>query len=236
MKKVLVVIAIALLVNFTSAQERINATLPVISPTAKGRITDVTGWLQNDSGEWLSRKNRIPVNFSGSEKILIDHDHYAMGEHSENFIYLELRDVKINDSTYTILIKKYKDGYYKYESINEGWVPQNSLRYYVFNTSELEKLKNLDTDKNHVIKIKTIYSNTMPFLSANTTIKTIAQDLSKFIKEDDKFGMGELVVYIKLYKDKVRFIVQSFQKYLEPDFNKSYYETTKQNFQTFIKL
>ncbi|MCO6147480.1 hypothetical protein [Flavobacterium sp. NRK1] len=236
MKKVLFVTAIALMVNFISAQERVNAALPVISPTAKGRIAEATGWLQNDSGEWLSRKNRIPVNFSGSEKILIDHEHYGLGENNENFIYLELRDVKINDSTYTMLIKKYKDGYYKYESINKGWIPQNSLIYYVFNTSELEKLKNLEADKNHVIKIKTIYSNTMPYLSANSSIKTIAQDLSKFISKDDKFGMEELVVYIKLYKDKVRFIAQSFDKYLEPDFNKSYYETTKQSFQSFIKL
>lgn len=48
--------------------------------------------------------------------------------------------------------------------------------------------------------------------------------------------MAELIVYIKLYKDKVRFIAQTYEEYLEPDPNKSYYETTKINFQNFIKL
>lgn len=127
--------------NFAFAQERVNTALPVIGATPKGRITEATGWFQNDSGEWLSRKNRIPVNFSGRDKTLIDYGHYSLGENRENFIYLELRDITINDSSYTILIKKYKDGYYKYDAIREGWMPQTSLIYYVFATSELDKLK-----------------------------------------------------------------------------------------------
>jgi len=236
MKKLLLLFAIVLSLNFSSAQERVNEILPEISATSKGRITEATGWLQNDAGQWLSRKNKIPTNFSGQDKVLIDFEHYGLGENRENFIYLELRDVKINDSTYTILTKKYKDGYYKYESINKGWTPQNSIIYYVFSTSELEKLKNLEPDKNHAIRIKTIYSNTISYLDANSSTKTIATNLSKFIKQDDKFHMSELIIYIKKYKDKVRFIVQTYEEYLEPDFNKSYYETTNQNFQNFIKL
>ena len=88
------------------SQERVNATVPAIDAVANGKLTEATGWMQNDSGEWLSRKNRIPDNLSGSSKTLLDYEFYGLGNNRENFIYIEHRNVKIADSTYTILIKK----------------------------------------------------------------------------------------------------------------------------------
>ncbi|WP_229665956.1 hypothetical protein [Flavobacterium suaedae] len=225
---------------FAYSQERENATLPTINPIAKGKITEATGWLQNDDGEWLSRKNRLPWNLSGQDKKLIDYQHYALGENRENFTYIGLHDVTIDDVNYTILIKKGKEGHYKYESISKGWIPQDVIVYYVFESQELEKLKNLEGDKNHEIKIKTIYANRIDFLtpSSSLDVNVVEKDLYKFMKKGSKFLMPELVVYLKLYKDKARFVVQSYEsiEFLRPDLDKMYYETTKEKFSKLFTL
>ena len=41
-------------------QERVNAVLPKISATVSSKLTIATGWLKNEDGQWISRKNRIP--------------------------------------------------------------------------------------------------------------------------------------------------------------------------------
>ncbi|MFL9845240.1 hypothetical protein [Flavobacterium rhizosphaerae] len=240
MKKMYLLALLIFIPLTNNAQERVNATVPTINPVSKGKITEATGWLQNDDGEWLSRKNRIPWNLSGEDKTLMDYQYYALGENRENFTYMGLYDVTINDSTYTILIKKGKEGYYKYESLQEGWTPQDIITYYVFDNNELEKLKNLESDKNHEIKIKTLYSNRINYLtpSSSLDLKAVAKDLYKFMKEGDRYFMKELVIYYKQYKDKLRFVIQSEEDidFLKPDLNKMYYETTKANFDKFIKL
>ena len=235
MNKSLLIMAFALFATFAFAQDRVSATLPQISAIAKGRINEATGWLQNDNGEWLSRKNKIPTNLSGKDKILLDYQHDGLGENRENFIYLELRDVTINDSTYTILIKKHKDGYYKYESIHEGWVPQTSIIYYVFKTSELDKLKNLEVNKSHTVRINTIYSNIILYVDPKASINTVARDLYKRIQED-MFNMFELEIHLKIYKGNMRFTIQNYEEYSSNDFEKAYYETPLINFEKLIKL
>lgn len=236
MKKYLLLLLIVLLGTLLSnAQERVNATLPKINAASKGKITEATGWLQTDAGTWVSRKNRIPSNI---EKLLMDYESYSLGENGENFIYMDVRDVTINDSSYTILIKKYNDGFYKYESIQKGWLPQTSLVYYVFKTSELEKLKNLAPDATHAIKINVLYNNTILYLDSKASFKTIEEDLYKVVQEDSPIGRYDLGVYVKAYKDNIRFIVSNFETsdYFVPDFNKKYYETTKVNFAKFLQL
>lgn len=235
MKKQFLLLLLVLATLTVNAQERVDATTPKINTASKGKIIEATGWIKLDGGQWVSRKNRIPWNV---DKALIDYAHYSLGENRENFIYIETREVSINDSSYTILIKKYKDGFYKYESINEGWLTQNSLTYYVFKTSELEKLKNLSQDTTHQIKINTLYNNTILYLDPKSSLKTVERDLYKKIQENDSFGKKDLGIYIRSYKDKIRFIVMDYttDDYFIPDFNKKYYETTKLNFAKFMQL
>ncbi|MXN91335.1 hypothetical protein GR160_08845 [Flavobacterium sp. Sd200] len=229
-------IVFSLITILTFAQDRVNASLPVIDAVANGRITEATGWLQNDAGKWTSRKNKIPANMEEEYKTLIDFQHHGLGENRENFIYIEHRNVKIADSSYTILIKKYKDGFYKYESINQGWMPQNSLVYYVFKTSELDKLKNLEPNKAHTIRINTIYSNTILYLDPKSSLKTVAQNLYKELGDKDKFGKAELEIHFNLYKGNVRFTIQNHEDYPLTDFEKAYYETPLINFEKLFKL
>lgn len=236
MKNFYLTAVLLLMAVISNAQERVNATLPAISGTTKGRITEAIGWMQNDEGTWVSRKNRIPANMPNEYKDLLDSGHDGLGHNRENFIYMEMRDVVIKDSSYTILIKKYKDGYYQYEHIMRGWTPENSLTYFVFPTSELERLKNLEPDKIHNIKIKSLYTNTIQYLSPKASITTIAEDLHKFIQKNDFFNMSDLIISVKFYKDKARFVVDEYWDIFPPDVDKAYYETPIANFEKLFVL
>lgn len=241
MKQYYLIIAL-LFTALSFSQERVNAALPKLNPVASGRIPEVTGWTQNDAGEWLSRKNRIPSNLSGEDKILLDHENEALGEDRENFIDISVRDVTINDSVYSILIKKFKDGFYKYSSIREGWIPTNNLDYFVFRKEELNKFKNLEPNRVYEIKIDPIYTNDqMVSVTGKDYLKLVSEDLFKEMKKNQSAPSKKLVIYFKLYNNKVRFIIQSYTQYLSPnftidEFEKRYYETTKENFEKLFKL
>ena len=236
MKKNLIILFLLMTgILSVKAQERVDAVLPKISSATKGKITDATGWILHDSGKWISRKNRIPWN---TDVKLMDYEYYALGEERENFIYYDMRDVTIKDSVYTILIKKYKDGYYKYQSIQEGWTPHNSLKYYVFKADELKKLNNLAVDTNHSIKINTLYYGTIGYLDPKASFATVEADLNKVIEDNTQIGKKDLGLYLKLYKDKVRFVISDYETsdYFIPNLDKKYYEMTKIEFDKFIKL
>src|SRR5215813_3084491 len=100
------------------SQDRVNKPLPKISKVIQKQLTTATGWMLNPEGQWVSRKNRIPYFIENKSKILIDYETYGLG--MDNFVFFQLRDVKISDSTYYVLIKKYRDGYYRYRSIQKG--------------------------------------------------------------------------------------------------------------------
>lgn len=214
------------------AQDRVNATAPKINRIAKGKLTEAVGWLQNDAGKWVSRKNKIPANIEEEYKSLIDFESDGLGEERENFIYYEVRDITINDSVYGILIKKFKDGYYKYESINKGWMPQTSISYGIFRWSELDKVKNMEEDKVQIIKINLLYNNTDSYLDPNYSLGTIEQEVSKLVRSKDKpLFKEDLYIAMQKYKGNVRFMINLMTSYSTPiDFEKSYYETSAENF------
>ena len=95
------------------SQDRKNAKLPVIQNQILASLTNATGWLLKDDGQWISRKNRIPFKIENQFKSLIDYEFYALGDNQQNFISYEIRNIEIKDTLNYILIKKFKDGYYK---------------------------------------------------------------------------------------------------------------------------
>lgn len=228
------------------AQERVNAVLPKISATVSSKLTVATGWLKNEDGQWVSRKNRIPFRIENEYKQLIDYEKYALGENGENFISYELSDISINDSIYCILIKKYNDGYYKYESINEGWTKNQSIDYQVFSKSELEKFKSIKNDTLKNIEIPIMYNNTFKYINAATFSNTdISKDISKQIlteKISEPFLQESIVFNIMIYKSNVRFLVtegieKSNKIYQRAeDLEDYYYESTSLIFNQFIPL
>lgn len=91
------------------SQERVNKPVPTIGAKVNSQLTKSTGWTLNPEGQWISRSNRIPAFIENEFKTLIDYEKDGLG--LDNFISYQMRDIKIQDSTYAILIKKYKDGY-----------------------------------------------------------------------------------------------------------------------------
>ena len=230
---------ICFLTTAVLAQGSVTASHSInIGSVAKGKMWDVYGWLQNDAGKWISGRNKIPANLEAQFKNLSDFEQNGLGENGENFTYMELRDVTIYDSLYTILIKKYKDGYYKNPAYHTGWTPQNSITYYVFRTNELEKLKGLDKNKLYNVKINTLYCRTIRNIDPKFSTVNIAQDLAKVISGAEAAPFKEdLMVTLKLNKDNVRFLITTCVSYTAPfDLIKYYYETPTENFTKLFKL
>jgi len=238
MKNIFSMFIYLLISTVVFAQEKATTTAPLINTVVTGRMLETTGWLQNKSGQWISGRNKIPANLEAQYKNLSDLEQYGLGENRENFVYMELRDVNLGNTPCTILIKKYKDGYYKYESVMKGWVAQNSITYYVFETAEMDKLKNLAPETLYNIKFNTLYCRTMLNISDKFSLYDIIADLQTAIKSKEKpIFKEDLMVNIRLTKGNVRFILQTAVSYTAPqDLEKYYYETTPDVFARLFKL
>lgn len=230
---------------FLIAQERTNAELPQIENNQIGSLTTATGWMLNDDGQWISRKNRIPYKIENEFKKLIDIEIYSLGENKENFTTYELRNIKIKDSLYFILIKKFKNGDYKYSSIKKGWSYYNSLSYHVFEKNEFEKFKNLKLDTINNIELKVKYNKTFNYITNSFTLTDIAKDINKQIikgRDYEPFLEESLVFNLNIQKDKVRFLItegieESRKKYQKAeDLIDYYYETELTNFNKLVKI
>ena len=264
MKKIstLVILAI-LMINSMSlfSQDRVCKPIPIIGNQIKGQLTKSTGWLLNPESQWVSRPNRIPSFMENKYKILIDYEYEGLG--IDNFISYQIRDIKIQDKVYSILIKKYKDGYYKYFSIKKGWTNYNSVIFYVFNKTELSKLDDIVNDSINLIKLNVLYSKSITWINNKTYISDIQKEIIKQIdeKKGDKEIEDYLILHIAPYKTKniVQFQIYSdyidiggvikehkvkdengkysWEIYLSKDlFKYCYYEVDYLTFNNFIKI
>jgi hypothetical protein len=118
-----------LLSGISNAFERKKPQLSVISDQIS-KIENVTGWMKSPSSNWISRKNRIPKYMSNDYDILQDSEEYSLG--IDNFQLLELREVKIEEQKYYLLLKHQKGGSYKYPNIKEDWSYNYQVRGYIF--------------------------------------------------------------------------------------------------------
>ncbi len=198
------------------SQDRVSKPIPIIGTQIKGQLTKSIGWLLNPESQWVSRPNKIPSFIENQYKTLIDYEYNGLG--FDNFISYQMRDIKIQDSIYSILIKKYKDGYYKYSAIEEGWSNYNSVMFYVFNKTELRKFDDIVNDSINLIKIKVLYSNSITMIKNETYISDIQKEIVKQIEEKNSDNDVEeyLVFHIAPYKLKniVQFqIYSSYSKY-----------------------
>lgn len=181
-------LAILLILNsVTFGQDRTNKSLPKINSLIKGQLSKATGWTLNPEGQWISRQNRIPVFLENEFKSLIDYERDGLG--IDNFMSYQLRDMQIGDKTFSILIKKYKDGEFKYPSIKEGWFNYTRLVYYVFEPTELEKLKNVKNDSINFITLKILYTNAGDWgvsFNAENYLTDLSKNIVTKMKEEVK--------------------------------------------------
>jgi hypothetical protein len=200
LKVMMMTLMMCLITMVSFGQDRVNTSVPKIQTQINSQILKSKGWLLNPEGQWISRQNRIPSFIENQFKSLIDYEKDGLG--IDNFISYQFRDVKIGDSLYTILIKRYKDGYYKYSSIKEGWTNYNSVLFYVFSRSELDKFKNIKNDSINQIKISVLYSNSLTWVNDATYISDIEKELVKQINTNKEVKDDYVVFHIAPYKDK----------------------------------
>ena len=220
----------------TFSQDRVNDELPKISQL-NGNLTNSTGWLKNKSGQWINSKNKIPNDLGEDQKLLGNYEKYSIGE--DNFISFEIRDIIIDGGTYSLILKKYRDGYYKYESIQKGWVSTNSYKFYVLNSNEIIKIESIKHNENNYLQLDFIFHGDIKYVNLTTlTNVMISKEINKIRKGYNNFLEYKLGVNIKCFDDKklVQFYFYDYLKNMGNETDDKYYETTIDNFNGFINI
>jgi hypothetical protein len=219
------------------SQNRINDILPTISQN-NGIITNSIGWLKNNSGQWIKSKNKIPNDLGTDQKLLENYEKYSVG--IDNFISFEIKEIKIKANNYILLIKKYKDGFYKYETIEKGWEPNNSYKYYVIDSNEISKIESVEHNKEVNLKLKIILSGDVKYIDLKTlTTNKIANEINKKLKESNTYFLDfKLGLYINCLDEKkiVQFYFYDSFSGIDVEENTKYYETNYENFNQFINI
>ncbi len=83
--------------------DRSGDPVPVIKPNPVGQLTTATGWLLLESGQWASRKNRIPADVINRYPDLADYEKYSLGK--DNFISYKLYEMEYDGREYVLLVQ-----------------------------------------------------------------------------------------------------------------------------------
>lgn len=242
------------------SQERVNRELPEIGPKIS-ELKEATGWMLDSHGDWISRPNRIVREEPYLDPALLDYEDYGLG--TDNFLSYEVREMRLNGSDYLVFIKRYQEGYYKYQSIKEGWTKQNETMSWVIDKNDLADVLRLQDTVVNIWKLPVIDM----IQTRSSSIDEVLEDVRRTFKRDNKerklvvhfipyegraivrynvyttYGETELIGgHIWTYKDQ-RDITGDFDTsdifsrapYLEPEiFKKFYYETGLQGFKNLV--
>jgi len=234
------------------SQDRTVTLKANISTETVSELKKAKGWMLNEDKEWVSLENTIPTSNLGSRyKSLLDYEEYGLG--SDNFNYFKLKEISYKDSTYYVLIKQYRDGWYKYKNIRKGWRQYKSHLAYVFDKNELSKLKNINDSQINKIEIQLIDTHQVNYTAEDKAIELIQTKIKLDKPLDKNF---KLILHIAPYKEKniVQFQIyiaynkriaginssnsgKVKQYYLKDDlFKHFYYETDYSTFNKFLNI
>lgn len=219
------------------SQNRVNDPLPIISKNV-GQLVTAQGWFKNSFGQWLGRKNKIISELGNSTKILENYEKYSVGQ--DNFILFERKNVVIEGDTCALLIKKYRDGYYKYESIEEDWVAFNSIKFYVLSMNDIAKIESVNHNSISTLIFNVLYTADIKYIDLKTYSNTsLANEINKAINKKRSYDYHyQLGLNINCLDDKklVQFyFFDSFPGLEAPSFDK-YYETSFESFSNLINI
>ena len=96
----------------------------MFSPSLK-TLSSATGWAKTSLGQWVSLKNAIPYRDPEKGK----YTDANLG--ADNFTKVELRTVKIGDTTFPVILFYHRRGLYRYEAISEGWMEIEECQAFV---------------------------------------------------------------------------------------------------------
>lgn len=162
----------------------------------------------NPEDEWVSLPNTIPAYLSGEYKTLLTYEKYGLG--TDNFRSYELRRVSYEGKTYFLLLKRYRDGYYKYETIEEDWREYESFLAYVFTQEGLNKIKKAVDGKVNKIQIDVIGVVEVRWSDESEALDVIT---SKIDWTDRSENDKRLIMHIAPYKQKNLVQFQIYSSY-----------------------
>lgn len=207
LKVMLMTLLMSLITVVCLAQTEIsNTPLLIINDKPSTSLNKASGWGLHENGQWVSIQNKILV----LTKTVIEID---------NFVSYEFRDIRINDTLYTLFIKKYKTGWWTYPTMYEGWNPTIDGVFFVIKKSDMDSLK-ITKDTINLIKINVIYSGVLDNLAHKRQwddkicMDKIKTDISKQASNEKIKNAQSLVFHIAPYIDKniVRFQIYSMSK------------------------
>lgn len=186
--------------------ERTSVPLPKIATTPTASLIKATGWGLHENGQWVSKLNKIPALTETVDEV-------------DNFVSYDFRDITINDTVYTLFLKKFKSGWWTYPSIYSGWNSTIDGEYFVLNKSDVDTL-NVINDSINLIELPIKYHGYLENTyyhkqwSNSSCISIIQKDITGKISKKELCDMS-LIFHIAPYKSKniVRFQIYSLTKY-----------------------
>ena len=219
---------------------RANAVLPKLSAQPVSQLLSAKGWGIVEGGQWLSRQNRIPYS-------TIERAYSSLG--ADNFTSLKIYSMKYGDKDYLVLVKSYKDGFFEYDIIKEGWTPANSYEYYVFKVKDLDLFKDIKDGEISILQIPILAYEQV--LYSTPSIPAIEKKIIDKINEKPSaianyYNLNFMIITDKL-KNKVQFFMSNshysslfnMKEQNVPsleELKKGYYEVDYTIFSKFIKL
>jgi hypothetical protein len=146
MKKLVFILAMAVIGSVVFGQARTNAEKPQFLPVQSEILTKATGWAYNESlGEWIDYDNMISSDKGYKVQITaLLGTPYMFSREDQNFISIQTRMFTYKGINYYLLIVIKWVGSYTYPSIYEGWSYDEDMTGYIFSIDEFEKLKNIN--------------------------------------------------------------------------------------------
>lgn len=182
------------------SQERINKQLPKINPAPISQIIKAVGWLQNSAGQWISKPNLIPAYLETSLSDLSEYGYYQLG--TDNFTNFSLHKIKIDDTDYLILIKLFKDGHYRYPTLQQDFITYQSCYFYVFDLEMWEQSKPKNLDTSFRLNINTKVAGAIGNINQSNYLKKIE------LKIQEQLG-GNSLMYESQLNDEISLVIET---------------------------
>ncbi len=227
--------------------ERPKKTVPMISGVVS-RLDKATGWTLQNNGEWTSDQNEIP--FRDYKLNRIHRGKYALGK--ENFEEINVRQVVIGQTVYSIHIVKYRDGRYQFPVLEQNWNKFDALKYYVFNEQRWNQVwpDSIVFNRPYAVNMDLLCSGTIEEYNDKTYLYEIENSIRKavYLKEKSLINLifagypvevdGKKYMRFKFYESINK--KEIYVKYLltynwDKLFKNSYYEVKFDVFDRFIR-
>lgn len=178
-------------------QPRQDEPLPYIAKSPTSELSKgVTGWSKSIDGQWSSEKNLIPFRTLSRRESAGLHRSHKLG--LDNMPVLQMFPVVYKTDTLVCLVKHMRVGEYDYQMIEKSWKSYNRAHYFLFTTDQLDKLKNVASDKTTVIKIDLLDNGNLNYVSPGKT----SAALNKTLRVNENCNR-QLVLTAKTYNRRL---------------------------------